>query len=385
VLLGSVLAQRGFSPAGAGAIFTVMLAGMALASFIVGRFGHRVERRRLYILLLLTMGASGTVFALTTWPPLLALAAATGTLSTDANESGPITSLEQATLSDAPARVRPRLFGRYNAAAYLAGSVGALAAAAPSALRHLAPGLPADQRWLLVFPVFAVACALVALRLPPVARGGDGGMLLPHLTRSRRTVRRLAVLFAVDSFGGGLVVSSFIVFWFERRYGASIEVMSAVLFAAGMLSAASSIAAGWLAPRIGLLQTMVFTHLPSNVLLAAVPFMPNLQLAVAALLARFALSQMDVPARQAFVAWLVDPHERVAAAAYTNTARYVSRPVGPTVAGALMQRTALAAPFLAAGVIKIAYDLIVYATFRAQYRKHADAPEASQETSGPGD
>jgi len=187
----------------------------------------------------------------------------------------------------------------------------------------------------------------------------------------------LAVLFAVDSFGGGLVVSSFIVFWFERRYGASIEVMSAVLFAAGMLSAASSIAAGWLAPRIGLLQTMVFTHLPSNVLLAAVPFMPNLQLAVAALLARFALSQMDVPARQAFVAWLVDPHERVAAAAYTNTARYVSRPVGPTVAGALMQRTALAAPFLAAGVIKVAYDLIVYATFRAQYRKHADAPEAS--------
>ena len=320
--------------------------------------------------MLLLMGVSGTVFALTTWVPLLVAAAATGTLSTDANESGPITSLEQATLSDAPADQRPRLFGRYNAAAYLAGSFGSLTAALPSLLRHLAPGSGSDQRWLLAFPVLAVACAAVALRMPAApAAGGEEGPLLPHLARYKAIVRQLAGLFAVDSFGGGLIVSSFIVYWFELRYGASTATMSAVLFGAGLLQAGSSLAAGWLAPRLGLLQTMVFTHIPSNLLLAAVPFMPNLGLAIALLLARFALSQMDVPARQAFVAWLVDPHERVAAAAYTNTARYLSRPVGPTVAGALMQRTALAAPFVAAGAIKLVYDLVVYVAFRSRYRR----------------
>ncbi len=371
VLLGSALAEQGFSPAGAGAVFTVMLGGMGLASFVVGRWAHRAERRRLYVLLLLVMGASGSVFALTTWVPLLVLAAATGTLSTDANESGPITSLEQATLSEAPADDRPRIFGRYNAAAYLAGSLGSLAAAGPAALRHVFAGAPPDQRWLLAFPVIAALCALIALRLPAPEGDPEDRKLLPRLARSRGTVRRLAVLFAVDSFGGGLVVASFIVFWFERRYGASTEVMSVVFFAAGLLQAGSSLLAGWIAARLGLLETMVFTHIPSNLLLAAVPFMPNLGLAVVLLLARFGLSQMDVPARQAFLAWLVDPHERVAAAAYTNTARYISKPAGPTVAGALMQRTSLAAPFVAAGAIKVAYDVTIYLVFRSRYRKSA--------------
>jgi predicted MFS family arabinose efflux permease len=177
-------------------------------------------------------------------------------------------------------------------------------------------------------------------------------------------VQRLAGLFAVDAFGGGLVVGSFLVFWFHRRYGASTELMGAVFFAAGLLQAASSLVAGWLAPRLGLVQTMVFTHLPSNVLLAAVPLMPNVGWAVAILLARFALSQMDVPARQAFIAAIVEPSEMTAAAAYTNTARYVGRPAGPALAGALMQQTVLAAPFLAAGMVKVAYDLIIFAAFR---------------------
>jgi predicted MFS family arabinose efflux permease len=174
----------------------------------------------------------------------------------------------------------------------------------------------------------------------------------------------LAALFAVDAFAGGLVVQSFLVFWFHRRYGASTELMGAVLFAAGLLQAGSSLLAGWLAPRLGLLRTMVFTHLPSNILLAVVPLMPSVSGAVAVLLLRFSLSQMDVPARQAFIAALVEPGERTAAAAYTNTARYLGRPAGPAIAGALMERTALAAPFLAAGVVKIVYDLAVYAAFR---------------------
>jgi predicted MFS family arabinose efflux permease len=312
------------------------------------------------------MGLSGAVFALTSWLPALLLAAATGTLSTDANESGPITSLEQAMLAGAPPDTRSRLFGRYNAAAYVAGSIGALFAGGPAAFRHVLPALPADQRWLLAFPVVAVACVAVAGRLPASVDPPQtaGRRSRSSLGRSRRSVQRLAGLFAVDAFGGGLVVGSFLVFWFHRRYGASTELMGAVFFAAGLLQAASSLVAGWLAPRLGLVQTMAFTHLPSNVLLAAVPLMPNVGLAVAILLARFALSQMDVPARQAFIAAIVEPSEMTAAAAYTNTARYLGRPAGPALAGALMQQTVLAAPFLAAGVVKVAYDLIIFAAFR---------------------
>jgi MFS family permease len=366
VILGSSLASGGLSDAAVGTIFAAMLGGMAVSSLLVGRWGDRVGRRRVYRLLLATMGISGAVFAITSWLPALLLAAATGTLSTDANESGPITSLEQAMLADAPAGSRATLFGRYNATAYLAGSVGALVAGGPAAFRHLLPALPSDQRWLFVFPVLAAACVAVAGRLPADAdvSTDTAAMARGSLTRSRRSVHRLAGLFAVDAFGGGLVVQTFLVFWFTRRYGASAELMGVVLFAGGLLSAMSVLVAGWLAPRFGLLRTMVFTHLPSNILLAVVPFMPNLGWAVTILLARFALSQMDVPARQAFIAAMVDPAERTAAAAYTNTARYVGRPAGPACAGLLMQQTALAAPFVAAGVIKVMYDIVLYAAFR---------------------
>jgi MFS family permease len=367
VIMGSALASEGLSDAAVGGVFTTMLAGMALASLAVGRWGERIGRRRTYRLLLVLMGLSGAVFALTSWLPALLTAAATGTMSTDANESGPITSIEQAILADEPPDARARVFGRYNAAAYMAGSFGALVAGGPAAFRHLLPSLPADQRWLLAFPVVATVCVAIAGRLPtPHPHGGVAPIPWPRgsLERSKSKVRRLAGLFAVDAFAGGLVVQSFLVFWFHRRYGASTELMGAVLFAAGLLQAGSSLIAGWLAPRLGLLQTMVFTHLPSNILLAVVPLMPSVSGAVAVLLVRFSLSQMDVPARQAFIAALVEPGERTAAAAYTNTARYVGRPAGPAIAGALMERTALAAPFLAAGVLKIVYDLAIYAAFR---------------------
>jgi hypothetical protein len=370
VILGTSLAAQGLSDAAVGAVFTAMLAGMALASFGVARWGGRVRPQRLYRLLLGVMGIAGAVFALTTWLPALVLAAMTGTLSTDANESGPITTLEQGMLAGAPPAARARVFGRYNATAYLAGAAGALLAGGPAAIRRIVHALPSDQHWLLLFPVVAVACVAVAARLrtspdsdadQPVGAPRARGALSDA---SRETVRRLATLFAVDAFAGGLVVQSFIVFWFHRRFGASTEVMGLVLFAAGLLSAASSIAAGWLGPRIGLLETMVYTHLPSNVLLAAVALMPNLGAAIAVLLARFALSQMDVPARQALIATVVAPAERTAAAGYTNTARYVGRPIGPVVAGVVMQRVAVAAPFLIAGGVKVVYDLVIFASLR---------------------
>lgn len=362
VVLGEVLAAAGLPDAAVGAVFAAMLLGMAAGSAVVGRWGDAIGRRRLYGALLVLMGASGAVFGLTTWWPLLVSAALTGTLSTDPNESGPITSLEQAMLSGVAPHLRVSVFGRYNAVAYLAGSIGALAAAGPAGLGHLLPGAPSGQRWLLAFPVLGLLSAALARRIPADA-SHDRKPHAPGLRRSKHDVRRLAALFAADAFGGGLVVQSFMVFWLSRRFGAPAELMGPVFFGVGLLQAGSSMAAAYLGRRIGLLNTMVFTHLPSNVLLAVVPFMPTLPLAILALLGRSALSQMDVPARQAYIAALVDPDERTPAAAYTNTARYAVRPAGPLVAGGLMQ-SALAAPFVAAGGVKILYDLTLYLMFR---------------------
>jgi predicted MFS family arabinose efflux permease len=394
VILGSALASGGLSDFEVGVVFTAMLAGMAASSIAVGLAGDRIGRRRAYAALLLVMGAAGAVFALTRSLPLLVAAALTGTLSTDPNESGPITSLEQAMMGSAPETMRARVFGRYNAVAYLAGAIGALAAGGPDAFRHLVPSLPAGQRWLLAFPALALVCAALASRLSGgvetgggraegvgrragvrakgVGRGakrrGGPASRSAHprpLDQSRRTVIRLAALFGLDSFAGGFIVQTFIVFWFGRKFGASPASMGVVFFVAGLLQAGSSIASGRLASRIGLLNTMVFTHLPSNVLLVMVPFMPTLGWSVAAILARYALSQMDVPARQAYVVAMVDPTERTAAAAFTNTARYVTRPFGALGAGVLMERVALGSPFVVAGALKIAYDVWLYATFRS--------------------
>jgi MFS family permease len=362
VLIGTVLAAEGLSSVGIGAVLTAMLAGMALSSIAIGRRGDRIGRRRAYTLLLLVMGAAGTVFAFTRWVPALILAALTGTLSTDPNESGPITSIEQAMMGGAARELRARVFGRYNAIAYLAGALGSLAAGGPSAFRKLYPALPADQRWLLAFPVVAVACALLTRRISPSMEADR--RTETRLVRSRKNVQQLALLFALDSYGGGFVVQAFLVYWFHRRFGATTEQMGLVFFGAGLLQAGSSVVAGRLASKIGLLNTMVFTHLPSNILLIAVPFSPVFGGAVALLLARFALSQMDVPARQAYVVTMVDPEERTAAAAYTNTARYVTRPGGPASAGALL-RVSASAPFIAGGGLKIVYDVFLYRRFRA--------------------
>lgn len=364
VILGTSLAAAGFSSIEVGLVFTAMLAGTAITSIAIGLVGERAGRRRAYVALLATMGAAGAVYALTDSLPALVGVALTGTLSTDPNESGPITSLEQAMMGGAPARERSRVFGRYNAVAYLAGAIGALAAGGPSALRELAPALPSDQRWLLVFPVVAAACVALAVRLSPATEApGTRAAALGPIHRSRPAVTRLAALFGLDAFAGGFVVTTFIVFWFQRRFGVTAATMGLVVFAAGFLQAGSSIVSGRLGARIGLLNTMVFTHLPSNVLLALVPLMPTPGTAIAMLLLRHTLSQMDVPARQAYVVTMVDPDERTAAAAFTNTARYVVRPFGAAGAGVVMQ-AAVGAPFVLAGLLKGVYDLLLYRTFR---------------------
>lgn len=363
ILIGSSLAASGIDSVAVGAIFTAMLLGMAVSSLVVGRFGEAVGRRRSYLSLLVVMGLAGTVFALTDFLPLLILAALTGTLSTDPNEAGPITSVEQAMLAEAPRDARSRVYGRYNAVAYLAGAIGSLTAGGPSALRDLLPGLPPDRRWLLLMPLGAAACIFTARRLSAMIEVSSPPPGVRGLQRSKGAVRRLAALFSLDAFAGGFIVGSFIVFWFGREFGSDAEMMGLVFFGVGLLQAASSVVAGWLGSHIGLLNTMVFSHLPSNVLLALIPLAPSLGWAIALLLARSVLSQMDVPARQAYVAELVDPAERTAAAGYTNAARHLVRPAGPVLASWSMGM-ATGLPFVIAGGLKAVYDLVLYFTFR---------------------
>jgi predicted MFS family arabinose efflux permease len=327
---------------------------------LLARYGDRIGRRRCYRFLLVVMAGAGAVFALTSWLPALILAGLTGTVSTDVVESGPFTSLEQAMLPHAAGEAgSTRLFGTYNTIATLAGSLGALAAAASA----LVPGHAREL--LLAYPVVAALALAPAGRLSGVVEVDHElvGESRPPLQRSRKAVAQLSALFALDSFGGGFVVQTFIAYLLAEKYGASTRTLAILFFAIGLLQAVSFQVAVRLAERFGLLRTMVFTHLPSNLLLAAVAFAPNLPTAIALLLGRFALSQMDVPTRQAYVVAVVDPAERTAAAAYTNTARYAVRPVAPVVAG-LIVGSSLGAPFLIAGALKSAYDLAFYALFR---------------------
>jgi len=336
-------------------VLASMLAGAALVSVLLARYGDRFGRRRAYRLLFVGMAFAGTVFALTGWLPALIAAALTGTVSTDVIESGPFTSLEQAMLPHAaPEQDATRLFGTYNTVATLAGSIGALIAL-----------LGSSPQWLLAYPVAAAAGLLVTARLSPAVELGHELETepLPPLHRSRGIVIRMSALFALDSFGGGFVPQTFIAYLFVRKYDASPQTLAVVFFAIGLLQALSFQGAVWLAVRIGLLRTMVFTHLPSNVLLAAIAFAPNLPSAIVLLLARSVLSQADVPTRQAYVVAVVDPSERTAAAAYTNTARYLTRPVAPLLAGAAI-RVGLGVPFLLAGALKSVYDIGLYMLFR---------------------
>jgi hypothetical protein len=316
------------------------------------------------------LGVVGTVFAFAGSIWLLAAVALTGVLSTEVIESGPFTSLEQPMLAaDLSGRAQVHGFGMYNAIAAVAGSLGALAAAFPDLIDASDPA-----RWFLVLvPVAAIGWWLARRLSDAVEADAAAISSNRRLDRSRSTVIRLASLFALDSFAGGFTVSAFVAYWLRARFDASPTLIAITFFAMGVLQTASFLAAPRLADRFGLLRTMVFTHLPSNLLLAAVAFAPNLATAIVLLLARTTLSQMDVPTRQAYVMTLVDPDERTPAAAYTNTARYVSRPAGPPLA-AFAQSIALGLPFVISGCLKSVYDLTLWRWFR-----HVPLPRTARE------
>ena len=377
VILGVVLADEGFSPVSIGVLITVSLLGDMVGTYVIGLLADSWGRRRMLALLALLMAATGVVFGLATSYPVLLVAAFFGTLGTSASETAPFLPIDQAMIAQVtlPER-RTALFARYNLIASLSAALGALVAGLPGLLTQA--GLPLASGIRLLFGVYAALALVVAglsLRLsspveapgrPPIGLQSLGQRLAPPLHRSRGIVWRLTVLFSVDALAGGLVVQSLMALFFHVRFGVPLTTLSALFFGAGLLSALSFLAAVPLARRFGLLNTMVFTHLPSNVLLALVAFAPTFPIAAALLLLRQALSQMDVPTRQAYTMALVDPEERTAAASVTSLARSVGSSSSPVFSGLLLQGSllVLGLPFILAGVLKAAYDLTLWSVFR---------------------
>ncbi len=387
VLLGALLAARGYTHVQVGVVLTALIAGTALASLAVGRYGDRFGRRRCYAVFFAGIAAAGVVVAAGAPLWVLLVVALTGTLSTDVVDNGPATTLEQAMLAAEDAGTAG-VYGRYNAVGAAAGALGALAVTLTGLGPHGRAG--GVHAWLfLVLVPAGIGGAVFAARLSPAVEARPGGASPPGpvtgarspLGPSRAVVRRMAGLFAVDAAGGGLVTTGFLSYYFTERYHASMVALGWLFFAVSVVQAISVALAPLLARRFGLVATMVGTHLPSNVLLAAVAFAPTFPAAAVLLLARTTLSQMDVPTRQALVMTTVTPGERTAAAAVTNAARYTVRPAGPLVAG-LVQQLALGAPLVAAGAVKTSYDVTLWgwarhiglATRRGGGRPAASAP-----------
>jgi len=365
VVLGALLAARGYSHLRAAVVLTCLIAGTAVASLVVGALADRVGRRRSYGVFFLLVGVAGVVVATGAPFVVLVIVAITGTLSTDVVDNGPATTLEQVMLAAEDAGTS-RVYGIYNAVGALAGALGALAAAVPGANAHGSGAGAHATLFLVLVPVGIAGAVFAAAMSPAVEMGPRPATTLDkaltarsRLTSSRRLVHRLAMLFAADAAGGGLVTTGFLSYLFAQRYHVSVARLGWLFFGVSVVQALSVMAAPRLARRFGLVPTMVGTHLPSNVLLAAIAFAPSFVVATVLLLARTTLSQMDVPTRQALVMSVVTPEERTAAAAVTNAARYTVRPLGPLVAGAV-QEVALGAPLLVAGAVKGSYDVALW-------------------------
>jgi MFS family permease len=371
VVLVLYLASIGLDGERIGLLLSLTLFGDVLVSLVLTTRADAIGRKRTLLAGALLMIGAAIVFALTRDFTLLVLAATIGVISPSGNEVGPFLAIEQVALAQAAeGRDRTALFAWYNLAGSFATAAGSLAGGFfTGVLQQRGFSEPASYRAAIVG--YAVLGAMLALVFSRVSSAVEGERIarpvrnLFRVEQSRGVVARLSALFALDSFAGGLVVQSIVAYWFVRRFGLGPEVLGAIFFGANLLAGISALAAARIAKRIGLLNTMVFTHLPSNVLLILVPLMPTLPLAIAVLLLRFSISQMDVPTRQAFVLAAVDPSERTAAAGITGVARTTGAALAPILAMPLIASLPLDwIPFVAAGVLKIVYDLLLLRSCR---------------------
>ena len=371
VVLVLYLAAVGLPDPAIGLLLSLTLVGDTVISLWLTTHADRAGRRRVLLVGAALMVGAGAVFAVTREPLLLLAAATIGVISPSGNEVGPFLAVEQAALSQRiDATRRTSVFAWYNLVGSVATALGALSAGLLAGALQSGGTAPLEsyRAVVLAYAVIGVVLALGFLQLSPAVEtsaAGDPSIARRlGLHRSRGVVLRLSALFSLDAFGGGLVTQSLMAYWFHLRWGVEPAVLGAIFFGANILAAVSALSAAGLAARFGLIRTMVYTHLPSNVLPILVPIMPNLPLAVLVLLGRFSISQMDVPTRQSYTMAVVDPDERSAAAGVTGIARTMGASVSPLIAAPLVGMASLAAvPFYLAGGLKIAYDLILYRLF----------------------
>ncbi|MGH8669187.1 MAG: MFS transporter [Burkholderiales bacterium] len=367
VLLPAYLLALGLGEVEVGLISTVTLLGSAAATLAVGSLGGRVAQSRLLSVGAFLMIATGVGFAgISSFWPLLVIAFF-GTLNPSGGDVSLFLPLEHARLAAYSSEgSRTALFARYSLAGYFFGALGALAAGVPDLLAKVGgmERLVAMRAMFAVYAAFGVA-VWILYRAPRIglSETGHGAGHAP-LRESRGIVLKLAALFSIDSFAGGLVVHSLLALWLLERFGMSLAAVGTFFFWTGLLSAASQLAAASIAQRIGLLNTMVFTHIPSSIFLIAAALSPSLGMALTFLVLRSALSQMDVPTRSAYVMAVVTPEERPAAASFTSVPRSLAAAAGPAITGLMFAAGALAAPLVACGVLKIGYDLVLLAAFR---------------------
>jgi MFS family permease len=373
VVLVFYLTGIGLSGSRTGLLLTLTLAGDTAISLALTTQADRIGRRRTLIVGAVLMAGAGLAFALTKSFLILVLAGTIGVISPSGNEVGPFLSIEQAALSEVvPNRSRTAVFAWYALTGAIATAAGSLFGGVLTAsLQRSITTVVTSQRTIVVlYAAMGLVLAVIFSRLSTGAEvhrqppKSEGVKRLLGVGDSRTVVLRLGSLFALDAFGGGFVVQSFAAYWFYLRFGVSPAVLGGIFFGANMFAGISALLASKLAARIGLVRTMVFTHLPSNLLLILVPLMPNLRLAILVLLVRFSISQMDVPTRQSYTMAIVAPDERSAAAGITGVARTTGAAVAPLFAGLLFSTPALIDyPFYIAGALKIAYDLLLYRAF----------------------
>ena len=373
VVLALYLVEVGLTEGQTGLLLTLTLVGDAGITLWLTTTADRIGRRRMLLLGAGLMILAGTSFVLTRNPVLLIIAAIVGVISPSGNEIGPFLSIEQASLTQIlPDQVRTRAFAWYNLVGSFATATGALTGGwLAQALQS--NGMPALEAYRVVLVGYALAgLALVVcfLNLSPAievsAPAASSTPRLLGLHKSRGVVLKLSALFALDAFAGGLIVQSMMAFWFHIRFGVDTGIIGSIFFGANILAGISALLAARIAAKIGLINTMVYTHIPSNILLMLVPLMPNLPLAVTALLMRFSISQMDVPTRQSYTMAMVEPDERSAASGVTSIARSMGAAISPTLTGICLGIPALiSAPFFLAGGLKIVYDLLLYRNFRS--------------------
>lgn len=373
VILALYLSAAGLSDAEIGLLLTLTLLGDTLISLWITTRADRFGRKRMLLIGSVLMIFAGVLFAFTRDFYLLLFAATIGVISPSGNEVGPFLAIEQSALAQTlPAEKRTQVFAWYQLAGSLATALGSLAGGGLAEILQNGGTAPLSSYRviILIYAAFGLALGVlfnfVSPRVEVPANGnGNSKVNLLGLGKSSKTVIRLAALFSVDAFAGGFVVQSIVAYWFHVRYGVNPATLGAIFFGANIFAGISALSAAWIAKKVGLLNTMVFTHVPSNILLILVPLMPNLPLAITMLLLRFSISQMDVPTRQSYTLAVVSPEERSSAAGVTGIARTLGASLAPVFAAPLIGIPALSGlPFIISGVLKLVYDFSLFHSFK---------------------